>query len=345
MQHTRNNPIRAAEPEVVAFCGGANRKIEAHTTTREVAPRAPGLHGHHNKTRTLALGRPAWPHKLIIISPARREQLQATQAAGCQSSPTGREVVARVQPALDVPRPHAQHPLVLVRVVVHVNHHRQRRGRRLARKVARALGEEESLRVDPHIVLHHAHAHLGAIVLAVRQHEELRVEHLLVPACAAREGVRDPLQQVHRLERRPEEGAAHVEREVLHVEPARTPSHLGLVHGADGAARPRLREAVGRRLDVRVAVEVLERVLEEVEARVRVRVRVGVRLRLRLRLRLGARLGVRLRLRVVVWVEGSKSECEGCARLEEDEVEVDDEARVAHQQHLLEQAVLERRDH
>ena len=77
-------------------------------------------------------------------------------------------MVASVMAPLNVSIPHAQHALVLIGMVVHVDHHGQLVGwRGLAGEEARALREEEDLRVGPLHVVHHTDGHLGAIVRPV----------------------------------------------------------------------------------------------------------------------------------------------------------------------------------
>ena len=81
-----------------------------------------------------------------------------------------RELIARVVLLLHVPIPDAEHPFMLIRVVIHMHHHRQALlWCRFAREEAAPHREEEDLAVDPLHIIHHSHSDLGAIVRAVRE--------------------------------------------------------------------------------------------------------------------------------------------------------------------------------
>mmetsp|Transcript_42653 Transcript_42653/g.101274 ORF Transcript_42653/g.101274 Transcript_42653/m.101274 type:complete len:403 (-) Transcript_42653:149-1357(-) len=180
------------------------------------------------------------------------------------------KAVARVPPPVDVPRDEAQHPPVLVRVVVHVDHDGVLRGVLLAaRDEPRAARAEKGLGIDELEDVHHPHRDLRAAEAPVGRQPDLLVEHLLVPGGPAAEPL---LHAVHEGDG-PLVGtqvrAPDVEGEDLQVEAAAAPTHRRVVDAPEAAVGPRLCEAVRLRLEVRVAVEVAEGVLQEDEVHVR----------------------------------------------------------------------------
>mmetsp|Transcript_5071 Transcript_5071/g.12961 ORF Transcript_5071/g.12961 Transcript_5071/m.12961 type:complete len:214 (-) Transcript_5071:1216-1857(-) len=155
------------------------------------------------------------------------------------------EVITSPPLAVHVACHQAEHALVLVGMVVHVNHDwKLRRRLGLPWNVTPPAGAEKYLGVHEFENVHHTDADLRAVVVAMRGEPHLFVEDLLVPARAGQQAGADAAHELYRAFVGTQKDAAHIQREHLQVQPAASPAHGLVGNAAKLSIRPLGSEAV-----------------------------------------------------------------------------------------------------